>query len=128
MNGQKNRKILIVEDEDSLRQVLADALTQAGFDVSQAEDGQTGLLEAINGKPDLIFLDILMPRMDGRAAYKKLREDDAIKDIPVIFLTNLSELDTVSSVIKDGNADYIVKSDWSIDDIVKKAKEKLGTV
>jgi len=126
MSETTKKKVLIVEDETAIRNVLADALAQAGFEVLQARDGQDALIEALSGQPDLILLDVLMPRMDGRATLKALSGSSKTKGIPVIFLTNLNELDTISEAIEGNVVGYIVKSDWSIEDVIKKVKAQLG--
>lgn len=126
MSEERIKKILIAEDEQTLRAVLADALSAAGFQVLLAKDGQDAVMQAQSSHPDLILLDVLMPRMDGRVALKALRDNPTTKNTPVIFLTNLSELDTISEALDAEVSGYIVKSDWSIEEIVRKVKEKLG--
>ena len=126
MINSVKKKVLIVEDEESLRSILSDALVQKGVEVLQAKDGQDGIIKATEELPDLILLDILMPRMDGRAVLKLLRSNENTKNTPVIFLTNLNELDTVSELVVGELVDYIVKSDWGIEEVVKKVLLKLG--
>lgn len=121
-----HKKILIIEDEVALRSILADALRSDGFEVIEAKDGRTGIMEAESAVPDLILLDILMPRMDGRAVFRALRENEKTKRIPVTFLTNLSTTENVSDALGGEKADYIVKSDWSIDEIVAHVKKRLS--
>lgn len=123
----KPRTVLIIEDEDALRSVLGDAFRAEGFGVIEAKDGGKGLFEAEFSKPDLILLDILMPRMDGRVIFKALRKNPKTSRIPVSFLTNLSTMENISDAIGGEVADYIIKSDWSIDEIVAHVKEKLRT-
>lgn len=120
-------RVMIMEDDDALRSVLADALRAEHIDVAEAKDGEKGLRETGSFKPDLVLLDILMPRMDGKAVFKALRGNSETKHIPVSFLTNLSSMESISEAIGDEKADYIIKSDWSIDEIVKHVKEKLRT-
>ena len=120
------KKILIVEDEQSLREPLVKKFSGENFEVLQAEDGEKGLKIAKKEHPDLILLDILMPKMDGMTACKKLREDEWGKDVPIIFLTNLNDAQQVTDATEAGVYDYLVKSDWRIEDVVKKVREKLG--
>lgn len=127
MGGLADKKVLIVEDEEAIRNVLADALRNEGLQVGVAKDGQEGLLEAEQMKPDLILLDVLMPRMDGRTMLAQLRKEETLKDTPVMFLTNLSEMQTISEVIEERVPEYIVKSDWSIEEVVAKIKSYLET-
>ena len=125
MTEEKKKKVLIAEDEEAIRGVLSDALSAAGFDVKLARDGQEAVMIAAEWSPDLILLDVLMPRMDGRAALKELRAAEATASIPVIFLTNLNELDAISDAMDAHVVGYIVKSDWSIGDVVEKVKKHL---
>jgi len=84
-----SKKILIVDDEPSMRQTLNVRLTSQGFDVVEAGDGNEGYQKALSEKPDLIILDLLMPNVDGIEASNLLKENDQTKGIPVIFLTAL---------------------------------------
>jgi DNA-binding response OmpR family regulator len=118
--------ILIVEDEKQLLDALRDKLTREGFQIIETENGVDGLETALLKHPDLILLDIMMPKMDGMAVLKKLREDAWGKTAPVILLTNLSDIDHVSEALDDKVTDYLIKSDWDIDEVAKKIKEKLS--
>jgi len=118
-------KILIVEDEPSLIRVLNDKFSEEGFEVFLAHDGEEGLKKSLEEHPELILLDIIMPKMDGVTMLKKLREDDWGKDVPVILLTNLSESEKIAEATKQGVYDYLIKSDWKINDVVKKVRERL---
>ena len=122
----QSKKILIVEDEQDLRQTLVDKLTREGFDVLEAKNGEEGLKAALKEHPDLILLDIIMPVMDGMTMMKKIREDEWGRGVPVIMLTNLSDIERVSEAVESGIYEYLVKSDWKIEDVVKKVKKKLG--
>lgn len=118
------KKIMIIEDEEDISLPLRDSLANAGFEVEQAKNGEDGLARALSSHPDLILLDLLMPKMDGLTMLNKLREDAWGKSVPVIVLSNLSQPATVAATIDTVN-EYLVKVDWAIDDIVKKIKEKL---
>lgn len=120
------KKILIVEDEPGLLNALVDKFTHEGFVVLSAKDGQEGLEVALPEHPDLILLDIIMPVMDGMTMLRDLRKDPWGKNVPVILLTNLSEAEKVAESLSQGVYYYLVKSDWKLEDIVKKVKEKLG--
>ena len=124
--NKHEKKILIIEDEDALRSILADALRHSGFVVIEAKDGHAGIMSAESAHPDLILLDILMPRMDGRAVFKAFRENEKTRAIPVLFLTNLSTVESISGALDGEKADYIIKSDWSIDEIIARVKKKLA--
>ena len=119
-------KILIVEDEKILRDALTIKLKDEGFEILEAEDGLAGLDMALAEKPDLILLDIIMPVMDGITMLQKLRDDPEGKKIKVIILTNLQDQEKVTEAVKNNTQEYLIKSDWSLSDIVLKIKEKLS--
>jgi two-component system OmpR family response regulator len=118
-----NKKILIVEDSKNYQIILSQAFSDAGFNVSNAENGEEGLASIQKEKPDLVLLDIEMPKMDGITMSKKLKESNI--QVPVIFLTNMSDLKHISEAVETG-ADYIIKSDLSVSGIVDRVKERLG--
>lgn len=120
------KKILIVEDEVSLIQVLAEKLEDKGFTVIKAANGHEGLESALNNHPDLILLDIVMPVMDGMTMLEKLRLDEWGKRAKVILLTNLSDPAKVTKSRGEGVYNYMIKSDWRLDDIVEKINKELS--
>ncbi len=120
-----NKKILIVEDDKSFLWILKQSFVGAGFSVVSAEDGEEGLKMAGEEKPDLILLDILMPKMDGITVAKKLKETG--NQAQIIFLTNLKDAEHISQAVEIvKETDYIVKSDLHVDQIVARVKERLG--
>ncbi|MDD3647412.1 MAG: response regulator [Candidatus Dojkabacteria bacterium] len=119
------KTILIVEDDAPILQALVDKFTNEGFDVIQASDGEEGLAKAKEEKPDVILLDIVMPKMDGISMLKELRASDWGKEMPVFLLTNLSDMDKISESVQIGISGYMIKSDWKLEDVVKKVQEKL---
>ena len=123
-----NKRILVVEDEISMLNVIKDKLVTEGFTVSVAHDGVDGLKTALKEHPDLILLDVLMPRMDGITVLKKLREDAWGASARVIVLSNLSSDQAVADSIKNGVYDYLIKTDWHLNDLVKVIKQKLKLV
>lgn len=124
--SEDKKIILVVEDEVAMLEALANKLSKSGFEVLKAPDGEAGLELASKEKPDLIMLDIIMPKMDGLALAKKIRE---IKpwgiNVPIIMLTNLNEPGSIADAAKFGVFDFLVKTDWRLDDVVKLVKEKL---
>ena len=92
----EKKRILIVEDDESLKKIMVHTLRAENLEVLEAGNGEEGLKMALEEKPDLVLLDIVLPGMDGLAVLKKLREDSRGKDIPVITLTNLGDIKTVS--------------------------------
>lgn len=125
-NNMKNeKKILVVEDEQALARALTAKLESSGFEVLWAQNGEECLKIAFVEHPDLILLDIIMPKMDGITALNKLRADSWGKNVPVIMLTNLSSAEDVNMATKNGVFDYLIKSDWRLEDVVRKVEEKL---
>jgi DNA-binding response OmpR family regulator len=118
-----SKKILIVEDSKSYLFILSQTITTAGFTVVTAENGEDGVVAAEKENPDLILLDITLPKMDGIAAAKKIKE--AGVKAPIIFLTNMSDIKHISDAAETAS-DYIVKSDISVEDIVVRVKERLN--
>ena len=120
------KKILIVEDEVSLINVLYEKLTHEGYEVIKALDGKEGLRLALNQHPDLILLDINLPIMDGITMLKELRKEEVGKNIEVVMLTNFSEYKLLADAMEQGAHDYLVKSDWKLEDVVKLVHDKLN--
>jgi CheY-like chemotaxis protein len=122
-----NKKVLIVEDEAPLRNAVADILAFEGFTVFQAKNGQEGLDLALKEHPDLTLLDLMMPVMDGLTMLEKLRQDPEWgSGAAVILLTNINDPEKVAQATEAGSYDFLVKSDWNIEDVVKKIKLRLG--
>lgn len=120
------KRILIVDDEAPMLQALVGKFTREGFEVLQATNGEEGLAQALGKQPDMILLDIIMPRMDGMTMLKKLREDPVGKEIPVIILTNLSDAKKVVEAMQNGVYDFLIKTDWKLESVVEKVKNRLG--
>lgn len=120
------KRILIIEDNKDLILLLSEVFKKEGMDVSVAVDGEKGLILSLEEKPDMILLDIILPKMDGITMLKKLREDKEGKNIPVIVLSNLSSAEDLSEAMEIGVYDYLVKKDWELEDIVAKVKKTLG--
>jgi len=124
------KKVLVVEDEPSLRNALSDKFTREDFDVLEAKNGKEGLEIALKEHPDLILLDIIMPVMDGISMLKQLRnENEWGKHVPVIILTNLINMNEAQhwNVTELEPSFYLIKTDWKIEDLVTKIREHLGT-
>jgi CheY-like chemotaxis protein len=119
--------ILVVEDERPIRDALRKKLTLAGYAVLAAADGKEGLALAIERRPDLILLDLLMPVMDGITMLAQLRADDRGTRIPVIILTNQSaDTEAINAAVaKHEPTFYLIKSDWTLDAIIEKIGQTL---
>jgi len=124
--SEKKSVILIVDDESSLRHALADKLSFEGFSALEAKNGEEGLALALSSHPDLILLDIVMPVMDGISMLKNLRDDKWGKKVKVIMLTNLDGGGKVADAVAWGTPEYLVKSDWKLEDVVIKIREQLS--
>lgn len=119
-----NKKILIVEDDKDFLWILKQSLGSEGFFVATASDGQEGLIVAEKEKPDLILLDIIMPKMDGIETAKKLQE--AKSGAIIIFLTNMKDEAHISKAMETvPNIEYIIKSDLSVSEIIDRVKARL---
>lgn len=121
-------KILIVEDDIDLMEVLVKKFELENFTVAQAVNGQVGLELTLKEYPDLILLDVVMPVMDGMTMLTNLRLDEWGQKVPVILLTNLSDEIRVAEDVERGVYDYLVKSDWSISDVVAKVRARLKSL
>lgn len=121
------KKVLIIEDEESVQRAISDALMNQEFETLVAKDGEEGLDMALREHPDLILLDVLMPKMDGMIMLQKLRQDEWGKKIPVIILTNVSPnaSSVINSVLQNEPAYYLIKSDVKLEGIIEKIKDVL---
>lgn len=121
------RPILLVEDDVALRKVLVDKLSNEGFSVLEAANGEEGLAIALENHPALIILDIFMPIMDGISMLAKLRSDDSWgKHVLVIVLTNSTDAQTIAKVSGFGGTDFLIKSEWSLEALVARIRERLA--
>jgi DNA-binding response OmpR family regulator len=123
---QAKARILIVDDDAFLAGIYATKLELDGFAVLSARDGDEGLRLAAKEKPDLILLDVLMPKLDGFEVLKRLKEDPASKDIPVIMLTNLGQKEDVEKGMAEGAVDYLIKAHFVPAEAVAKIKKVLN--
>jgi DNA-binding response OmpR family regulator len=117
------KKILIVENDTVIAKILAHTLTAHGFSVSEARDGLEGIETITAQSPDLILLDIDMPKMDGMTMLKELRK--AGNNTPIIMLTNMNNPEYIADAAEYDVREYLIKADWEIDDIAAKVKAKL---
>lgn len=121
------KKILIVEDDEAMQKAISEVFANQEFITLKANDGEEGLSMSLKEHPDLILLDILMPKMDGMIMLQKLRQDEWGKIAPVIILTNVNPntSSVINSVLENNPAYYLVKSDMKLEGIVDKVKEVL---
>jgi len=119
-------KVLVIEDDKFLQRLLVMKLAQDGFDVVGASDGEDGLRRIVTEPPDLVVLDLILPKMDGFEVLTQMRTNSQTRDIPVIVLSNLGQEEDVSRVKQLGAMEFLTKSDISIHEVVQKIKEALA--
>jgi len=118
-------KILIIEDDKFLRELIAQKLQKEGFLITEAIDGEEGLKKIKEEKSELILLDLILPGIDGFEVLEKIKSDDAISKIPVIILSNLGQKDDVEKGLKLGAIDYLIKAHFTPREIIEKIKKAL---
>jgi DNA-binding response OmpR family regulator len=119
------KKILFVEDEPVLQKTFGEILKQEGYEVVSALDGEIGLRLAKEKKPELILLDLILPKIHGFDVLKKLKEDKETQEIPVIVLTNLEGIGDVDKALELGATTYLVKAQYTLEEVVEKIKKAL---
>jgi len=117
------KKILIVEDDKFLRELIVKKLKSADYEVVEAIDGESAVVKAKELKPDLILLDLILPGIDGFGILTKIKEDSVIKQIPVIILSNLSQQEEIDKAMKLGAADFLIKAHFVPGEIIEKIKK-----
>lgn len=120
-----SKKILIIEDEKDLRFFLATTLKSEGFEIIEAIDGETGIEKAKKEKPDIILLDLLLPGIDGFEVLSQLKKDEELEKIPVFVLSNFDQEEKKEKSFKLGAVDYLVKANFSLEEIVEKVSSFL---
>jgi DNA-binding response OmpR family regulator len=124
--GEPARRILLAEDDRFLRKAAETALKRQGFTVLAAVDGEEALRMARADAPDLILLDLIMPKLQGFEVLRALKADAATAATPVIILSNLGQESDVKQAMEAGAAGYFVKANLSLQDLVKRVGEVLG--
>jgi len=124
MTKRKN-KILIIEDDKFLLKLYSDKLRRAGFEVSESLNGEEGLNKISVDKPDLIILDLILPKRSGFEILSELKIDSKTKNIPVIILTNLEQKSDIERGLEMGAATYLIKTDFSTNQLPQLVKENL---
>jgi len=120
------KKILFIEDESALQKTLGDTLKNEGYEVINALDGEIGLNLAKTQKPNLILLDLILPKMDGFEILEKLTQEEETKNIPVIVLTNLERMEDVNKAIELGAKTYLIKANYTLQEVVGKIKKAIS--
>lgn len=117
--------VLLVEDDVFLSGIYQKKFEMEGYKVSLVDNGEKVFSEVKKKKPDIVLLDILLPKLDGFAVLSKLKSDAEIKEIPVILLTNLGQKDDVEKGLQLGAVDYLIKAHFKPSEVVDKVKKVL---
>lgn len=126
MENNLNKTVLVVEDEATLLKALVFDIERGGYTVLQATNGEEGMKTALEKHPDLIITDIKMPKMDGLTMLKEIRKDEWGKGVPIIVLTNMDTEDNIKIGLENSVFDFLVKSNTTLDDLLKQVKQKLS--
>lgn len=119
-------KILLIEDEEMLANMYEVKFQNEGFDIIKALDGAAGLELSKTTSPDLVLLDVIMPKMDGFSVLRAMREDPKTKDLPVLLLTNLGQDEDVAKGKELGAIGYLVKANVTPAEVVESVKRELA--
>ena len=120
-------RILLAEDDRILRKAGETALRKKGYEVIAAVDGEDALAKARQDPPDLVLLDVMMPKIHGFDVLRGLKGDPKLRDIPVIMLTNLEQPTDIKRAADSGAYGYLVKSNLDLDELANKVAEALAT-
>ena len=120
------KKILIIEDDEFLGDVLSKKLNKAGFETIVKSDGREGLSAIYEIRPDLVLLDIILPTMNGYEILEEWHKDISISEIPVIIISNSGQPVEISRVVDFGVKSYVVKADLNPEEVLEKVEEILG--
>lgn len=119
------KAILFIEDESTLQKTFGKLLRQEGYKMISATDGESGFRTAKEQQPDLIILDLILPKMNGFEVLASLKKEEETKKIPVIILTNLERMADIDKALELGATTYLVKVNYSLDDVLKKIEATL---
>lgn len=120
--SQKKQKILMIEEDYFLRKIYKNKLTSIGFEFIEATNGEEGLNKLISEKPDLVLLDLILPKKNGFDILIEIRKNKELKDTLVIILSVLSQKSDMKRGLDFGAQEYLVKSEMSLSDVVDKVK------
>ena len=116
------KKILIIEDDKFLRELIVKKLVKEGYEISEAVDGEEGVKKVKEEKPDLVLLDLILPGIDGFEVLSRTKEDPALSQIPVIILSNLGQKEDVERGLGLGAIDYLIKAHFTPGEIIEKIR------
>lgn len=119
------KEILFIEDESTLQKTFGRLLRKEGYKMISALDGEIGFRTAKEQQPDLIILDLILPKMNGFEVLANLKKEEETKKIPVIILTNLERMADIDKALELGATTYLVKVNYSLDDVLEKIETTL---
>jgi len=119
-------KIIFIEDAPALQKILGGFLRDLGYNVTSAMDGEAGLALIKKERPDLVLLDLILPKKSGLEMLEEMRSDNSTSSIPVIVLTNVESSESVEGALRLGAKAYLVKTNYSLDEVLEKIKNVLG--
>ncbi len=123
LNKNMAKKILIIEDDKFLRELISQKLIKEGYDIIEAADGEKGIKSASEDKPDLVLLDLILPGIDGFEVLARLKQSSS--GLPVVILSNLGAKDDIDRGLKMGAEDYLIKAHFTPTEIIDKVKNNL---
>lgn len=118
-------KVMVVEDDQFLSRALTSKLKKEGFEVELVKNGQQALDKLKESKPDILLLDLIMPKRDGFSVLEEIRNDKDLEKLPVLVLSNLSQTPDTDATKELGVLEHLVKSDTTLSDIVERVKHHL---
>ncbi len=119
-------RILVVEDDKFLRELISRKLREQGYEVEEAIDGEAGLQQIQEGDPEIVLLDLILPGIDGFEVLEKIKDDAQLAEIPVIILSNLGQRDDIERGLRLGAEDYLVKAHFTPTEIIDKIEKIVG--
>lgn len=125
MDDNEKKEIMIVEDDQFLARALASKLKKEGFSATILKDGEEALEALKKSVPDMLLLDLMMPRKDGFAVLEEIKRNDALKDLPIMVLSNLSQVPDTNATKEYGVLEHLIKADTPLSTIVERIKVHL---
>jgi len=120
------KKILIVEDDKFLRELISQKLSNEGYEIIEAIDGEQGLKAMEKEIPALVLLDLILPGVDGFGVLEKMKQNTSLSGVPVVILSNLGQKEDIEKALKMGANDYLIKAHFTPGEIIQKVKGVLG--
>lgn len=125
-NSNNAKKILVIEDEPILGEIILVKLIDEGFDAVLVTDGEKGLEKVKEIIPDLILLDLVMPKMGGEEVIQNIKQDENLKNIPIIVISNSGQQSEIESIFELGIKDYVIKAQFNPEDVINKVRKYLS--